>query len=230
MIIEADMTVERGGFRISCRASFGTGVHIISGNVGCGKTTLALALASLIGHVGRLDRTGIEDTLMSFQFPEHHITASRLDEEVRSWGLDPDRVLPEIGLWDRRGSDPLHLNRGGLKKLNLACVLARDPDLLILDEPFSSLDCVAKKRLCRAIESRHDKITLVFSHERSVLPKADTLSHVDSGKLIHLGSVPWSIASWKGAPPYLRHALQLGAEPENITLDDVMEALCKMRD
>ncbi|MFA7342363.1 MAG: energy-coupling factor ABC transporter ATP-binding protein [Candidatus Methanomethylophilaceae archaeon] len=230
MRMEMDIIVARGGFQVACQASFGPGVHMISGQVGSGKTTLALAMASLIPYQGRLDKEGMGDVLMSFQFPEHHITASRLDDEVRSWGLDPEQVLPGIGLDDRRGSDPLHLSRGGLKRLNLACVLARDPDLLILDEPFSSLDCVAKSQLCRAIEDRKGKITLLFSHERSVLPRVDTLSHVEYGRLIHHGTVPGSIAAWQGAPPYIRQALQSGARPENITHKDVREAICRMRD
>jgi len=228
--LDLDIMIHREGFHLRCQTTFGPGTHVISGPVGSGKTSLALAVSSLLSYEGSIEMEGAESVLMSFQFPEHHITAASVEGEVRSWGLDPDVVLPQAGLEDRRGSDPLHLSRGNLKRLNLACLLARDPDVLVLDEPFSSLDCVAKNRLCRAIESRSQSITLVFSHERCVLPRASTLSDIGSGALQHHGQVPDSITLWKGAPPYLREALQRGGMPENITLEDAREALCRMRD
>jgi len=126
--------------------------------------------------------------------------------------------------------DPFKLSRGQLKMLNLACVFAIDPDLLLLDEPFSSLDCNTKARVCRSIEARKDKITIIFSHERSTLPRVDTISEIENGRLHYRGTTPEALFEWKGAPPYLRYALKLGSSPKNITLDDAREAICAMRD
>jgi energy-coupling factor transport system ATP-binding protein len=105
----------------------------------------------------------------------------------------------------------------------------RNPDLLMLDEPFSSLDCTAKRTACRMIEERDEGITIIFSHERAVLPRVDALWEMEAGALTACGSVPCAIPRWRHAPPYLRYALEEGACPENIRLADAREALCRIR-
>ncbi len=226
-----DVELRQGGFTLRCTGTFAEGIHLVSGPVGSGKSTLALIIASLaVPDRGSVRREGIDSTLLSLQFPEYHVTSATVADEVRSWGLDPDEVLPEIGLAGRDDTDPLHLSRGQLKRLNLACVFAKDPDLLLLDEPFGSLDCAAKVRACRMIEERTSGITVIFSHERSVLPRVATIAEMEEGRLIGCGPVPDAITRWRGAPPYLRHALEAGARPENITLADAREALCRIRD
>ena len=230
MRADLDFMVEREDFKLRCEASYGEGVHLVSGVIGSGKSTMALVMASLLQCQGRYLTKGVQRTILSMQFPEYHITSSSVDDEVRSWGLDPCDVLPRAGMEDRGAIDPFKLSRGQLKRLNLACVFALDPDILLLDEPFSSLDCMVKSRVCKAIESRKDKITMVFSHERSVLPRVKSISHIADGKLIHHGSTPEAVSQWASPPPYLRQALQRGARPQNITLQDSMEALCATRD
>ena len=220
----------RGAFTLACGGTFEEGVHLVSGVVGSGKTTLALLLAGLITpDRGAVAREGIASSRLSLQFPEYHVTAGTIKGEARSWGLDPDFVLPHAGLAGRDGEDPLKLSRGELKRLNLACIFSLQPDLLLLDEPFSSLDCSAKTRVCRAIEARGCGITIIFSHERAILPRVSTLWSMKCGVLERIGDVPEAISRWESAPPYLRHAVQAGAAPANITLEDAREALCRIR-
>ncbi len=220
MLIRADdVTLRRGSFTLRASASFGEGVHLVSGPVGSGKSTLAAILASLEKtERGSVHREGVGSSLLSLQFPEYHVTCGTVAGEVRSWGLDPGEILPRARLAGREESDPLMLSRGELKRLTLACAFAKDPDLLLLDEPFSSLDCAAKVRACRAIEERQSGITIIFSHERSILPRVRTISEMETGRLISCGEVPGAIPLWRSAPPYLRYALTLGAQPSNITL------------
>lgn len=231
MLIRADdLELRRGSFTLRASASFTEGVHLVSGPVGSGKSTLALILAGLEKpERGGLHREGVASSLLSLQFPEYHVTCGTVAAEVRSWGLDPGDILSRARLSGRDEGDPLRLSRGELKRLNLACAFAKNPDLLLLDEPFSSLDCAAKVRACRAIEERRSGITVIFSHERSVLPRVRTISEMAGGRLVSRGEVPGAIPLWQSAPPYLRYALTLGARPENITLTDVREALCRIR-
>ncbi|KUG19032.1 MAG: ATP-binding cassette domain-containing protein [Methanomicrobiaceae archaeon] len=226
-----DAEIRRGAFVLRCDAAIGEGVHLVSGPVGSGKSTLALLLASILApDSGSVDRHGVSSCLLSLQFPEYHVTCSTAAEEVLSWGLKPDPVLGRAGLAGRGQADPLTLSRGELKRLNLACVFSCSPDLLLLDEPFSSLDCAAKVRVCRAIEARKGGITIVFSHERAVLPRVGTLWEMEGGRLSRVGDVPDAIPRWRFAPQYLRHALERGARPANIALTDAREALCRIRD
>lgn len=223
-----DLLFSRGRFSLRGSGTFGEGVHLVSGPVGSGKSTLALLLAELNRpESGAVRRHGISSALLLLQFPEYHITCSTVAEEAGSWGLDPDELLVRADLAGRGDDDPFHLSRGELKRLILACMIMRNPDLLMLDEPFSSLDCAAKRRACSMIEERSEGITIIFSHERAVLPRVDALWEMEGGTLKALGRVPGAIPRWRHAPPYLTYALEQGARPENIRLQDAREALCR---
>lgn len=223
-----DITLSRGRITLRGSGTFGEGIHLVSGPVGSGKSTLALMLAELNRpESGAVRRHGISSALLLLQFPEYHITCSTVAEEAGSWGLDPDELLVRADLAGRGDDDPFHLSRGELKRLILACMIMRNPDLLMLDEPFSSLDCAAKRRACSMIEERSEGITIIFSHERAVLPRVDALWEMEGGTLKALGRVPGAIPRWRHAPPYLTYALEQGARPENIRLQDAREALCR---
>ena len=223
-----DLLFSRGRFSLRGSGTFGEGVHLVSGPVGSGKSTLALLLAEILRpESGAVRRHGISSALLLLQFPEYHITCPTIAEEAGSWGLDPDELLVRADLAGRGDDDPFHLSRGELKRLILACMIMRNPDLLMLDEPFSSLDCAAKRRACSMIEERSEGITIIFSHERAVLPRVDALWEMEGGTLKALGSVPRAIPRWRHAPPYLTYALERGARPENIRLQDAREAICR---
>ena len=87
--------------------------------------------------------------MLSLQFPDLHVTGLSVAEECASWRVAPDEILNTIGLTEKKEVSPLSLRRGELKRLHLACVLAKDYDLLLLDEPFTSLRLRRKsKTLC----------------------------------------------------------------------------------
>lgn len=225
-----DLTLSRDSFTLRGSGTFGEGMHLVSGPVGSGKSTLAILLAGLLRPgSGDVRRHGVLTTQLLLQFPEHHVTSPTVAGEAASWGLIPEDALALAELSGRADDDPFHLSRGELKRLTLACAILRDPDLLLLDEPFSSLDCVTKKKACTILEERDSGITIVFSHERAVLPRVDTIWEMEEGVLVARGSVPDAIPSWRHAPPYLRYALEQGARPKNIRLSDAREALCRTR-
>jgi len=225
--------VRRGRFELNATGQFGTGTHMISGRIGSGKSTLALAIAGEMPEKGvMIHKEGIESVLLSFQFPEYHVTRSSVSDEIASWGLDENEVIRTVGLIEKSRLDPLRLSRGELKRLEVGCILERDPDLLILDEPFASLDCMWKQWLCERLNRRRKRnrgVTLIFSHERMQLPEADEIWKMETGSLTGLGRVPVAISKWESAPDYIIHALRAGAEPENITMKAAEEALCRMQ-
>lgn len=179
------LLVHHGGWNLRAEGTFKEGVHLVNGEVGCGKTTLAGIIAGLFApHEGTVIREDIETSMLSFQFPEYHITGSTLADECSSWGLDPSPLLSSSGFERRAEESPLSLSRGELKRFHLACVLSGRYDLLILDEPFSALDCLQREILAKRISRRNSGITILFTHEQEILPRIDRLWQIRGGYLL----------------------------------------------
>jgi len=222
--------LRRGDFRLAATGTFGEGVHLVTGPVGSGKSTLALAIAGDIApEAGRITKEGIGSMTLALPLPEYHVTGGTLGEEAAAWGIAPDPVLSVAGLAGRGGDDPLRCSQGELKRLILACVLAREWDLLVLDEPYSSLDCGWKAALSRMIGDRRRGITILLTHEDEHLPRVDEIWEIRDGRLLSLGRVPEAISRWSRPPRYLRVSLERGAMPENITPADARDAVCRTR-
>jgi energy-coupling factor transport system ATP-binding protein len=220
--------VRRGEWTLSADGVFGEGRHLVTGPVGSGKSTLALVLAGIMApDRGTVAREGPGPLMLSLPFPEHHSTGATVREEIASWGVAPDPVLSAAGLAGR-GPEVLHrLSRGELKRLHLACVLARRWDLLLLDEPYTALDCPGREALSDRLSTPPAATTLIFSHARESLPRVDRLWEIREGRLVDLGPVREAIPLWSSPPAYLRIARERGAVPENISVQDVREALCR---
>jgi energy-coupling factor transport system ATP-binding protein len=219
--------ITRGNWRLSAQGIFTEGIHLVSGDVGSGKSTLALMMAGLLPPVsGSVIREQVSDQMVSFQFPEYHITGTTVNEECASWGHDPETILSSIRLSDKGDSDPFRLSRGEMKRFHLACVLANPYDLLILDEPFSSLDVCEKQRICRCLSDRSRGITVIFTHEQTIFPRVTHIWEIHAGRLRYCGSPPEGLLNWHHAPPLIRKLIDAGKTPKNITPDDLTEAAC----
>lgn len=184
-IILDGLTVRRGTASITADTVLGEGLHIVHGPVGCGKSTLALAIAGLYPPLaGSVSGEGVASSILSLQFPEFHITAFTLAEECTSWGIDPEKILGSVGMADRAREKIFSISRGELKRLHLACVLNKTCDLLILDEPYSALDCGQKRVLSSRLSCRTTGITILFTHEREELPNPASFFEICGGELV----------------------------------------------
>ncbi|MER5886486.1 ABC transporter ATP-binding protein [Streptomyces sp. NPDC001941] len=142
------------------------------GRSGCGKSTLLRVLAGLdrdiSGTVLVPKRRGV-----AFQAP-------RLMPWKRVWrnvllGLDgkpgrevAERALEEVGLEQRSGAWPKTLSGGEAQRASLARALVREPDLLLLDEPFGALDALTRlkaQRLVAELWQRRGCAVLLVTHD-----------------------------------------------------------------
>jgi energy-coupling factor transport system ATP-binding protein len=227
-IVLDDCRLSREHWSLAARGLFNEGIHLVSGDVGSGKTTLALLLAGLLApSSGTVRREGIPSLMVSFQYPEYHVTGPTVRDECRSWGLDPDPLIAAANLAGKEELSPLRLSRGELKRLHLACVLAGTYDLLILDEPFSSLDCREKERVCSELSLRKKGITIIFTHEQSLFPRVDEIWEISDGTLHSRGSLPGALRDWEHAPALVKKLIARGNVPENISPRDLLEAACR---
>jgi energy-coupling factor transport system ATP-binding protein len=230
-LIFEDVNYIRDQFRLTADGIFEEGVHLVSGKVGSGKSTLAFIASGLVlPGAGSVHRTGIRKSLLSMQFPEYHTTGISVNDEIRSWGLDPEAILVSTRLWGRGEQDIRVLSRGELKRLHLGCVLSADADLLILDEPFSALDCREKRVICRRITERGHGTVIICTHEQTWLPPVDFIWEMKEGALVSCGRVPAAISRWSLAPRHIRDLLERGLVPENISPESVMEVRCRTRE
>jgi len=221
----------RDQWSLSASGIFNEGVHLVSGDVGSGKSTLALMMAGLLPlSGGEIEREEITTSMLSLQFPELHVTGLSVAEECASWGVAPDEILDATGLTEKEESSPLSLSRGELKRLHLACVLAQDYDLLLLDEPFSSLDCEEKVKLCARIGQKSKGICVIFTHEQNILPKVKRIWEIIDGTLVDCGMPPDAFTHWRHIPSVIKELTALGSTPDNISRDDFLEAVCRIQE
>ena len=144
-------------------------VVALTGPNGAGKTTLAKIATGLIEpDGGRVERHGRVCYLS--QDPGRYLVTERVEDEVAlAVGGDlarAGRALATVGLAGFEQRHPRDLSSGERERLALACVLAPDPDVLVLDEPTRGVDPPRKRELAELLR-RHarSRATLVVTHD-----------------------------------------------------------------
>jgi heme exporter protein A len=164
VVHDLDLDVPRGGFLL------------VTGPNGSGKTTLLRLVAGLlVPTAGELhvetsrERVGfvgheplVYRELTALENLELYGRLYRVPERRERIGM----LLERFGLWDARNQRADSFSRGMLQRLALCRGLLHDPDLLVLDEPFSALDEEGAALLDRELaELRPHATFLVATHE-----------------------------------------------------------------
>ncbi len=106
-----------------------------------------------------------------------------------------DRLLEQVGLASRRDDRVSHFSRGMEQRLSLARALVSQPEILLLDEPFSGLDGPGTETLCHVLRQHHQQggTTLMVSHDLPLgLSLADRYVLLDRGRIRRVApAAPW---------------------------------------
>ena len=98
--------------------------------------------------------------------------------------LDAKKVLCEVGLEDRMGNFPAQLSGGEQQRVSIARALAKNPKLLLCDEPKGALDYQTGKAILKLLQDmcREKGMTvIVITHNSALTPMADRVIHIKNG-------------------------------------------------
>lgn len=100
--------------------------------------------------------------------------------------LDAEEVLRHVGLGERLNNFPAQLSGGEQQRVAIARALAKNPKLLLCDEPTGALDYVTGKSILKLLQDtcRQQGMTVVvITHNSAIAPMADQVIHVKNGRV-----------------------------------------------
>ncbi len=100
--------------------------------------------------------------------------------------LDARQVLKEVGLEDRMANFPAQLSGGEQQRVSIARALAKNPKLLLCDEPTGALDYNTGKAILKLLQDmcREKNMTvIVITHNQAIAPMADRIIRIKNGKV-----------------------------------------------
>ena len=181
---------------------------IIVGASGAGKTTL-------LNLLGGMDKATSGDIIIDGKnladLDDKSLTESRRDDvgfvfqhynlipnltaienvemasEISSNPLDPEETLKEVGLSHRINNFPSQLSGGEQQRVAIARALAKNPKLLLCDEPTGALDYETGKNILKLLEKACHEMgatVVIITHNSLIKPMADQVIEIRDGKIV----------------------------------------------
>ena len=182
-------------------------ICVIVGESGAGKTTLLNILGGMDkltkGHVvvdgaevsafGKKELTAYRRTDVGFVFQFYNLIPNltalenvEIAAQLKKDSLDPATVLEQVGLKERMGNFPAQLSGGEQQRVAIARALAKNPKLLLCDEPTGALDYNTGKAILKLLQdtSRSTGMTvIIITHNKALCAMADRVIRVKSGTI-----------------------------------------------
>ena len=180
---------------------------VVLGPSGAGKTTLLNLLGGMDDategkitldgkEISKLNKKQLtqyrrEDIGFVFQFYNlmPNLTAIEnveLATEICKDALDPKTVLQSVGLGERLTNFPAQLSGGEQQRVSIARAIAKNPKLLLCDEPTGALDYVTGKNILRLLHDvckQNKKLVVVVTHNQALKEMADKVITIKNGRV-----------------------------------------------
>jgi cobalt/nickel transport system ATP-binding protein len=215
-------------FGVDLRVQPGERVALLGPN-GAGKTTLVLHLNGILrGGAGRVTVAGLDVAPANlreirrrvgivFQDPDDQLFMPTVGEDVAfgpaNFGVTGDALrarvdaaLAAVGMSGHRDRSPQHLSGGQRRRVALATVLACRPEILVLDEPSSNLDPVARRELAQVLLGLGTSMLMVTHDLPYALQLCPRSVVIDDGVVVADGPTRELLAD---ADLLARHRLEL---------------------
>lgn len=180
---------------------------VIVGPSGAGKTTVLNILGGMdtatsgevlvdgedIAKYNQRRLTGYRRDDIGFVFQFYNLVPNLTAKEnvelalqICKEPLDAEEVLREVGLGERLGNFPAQLSGGEQQRVSIARALAKNPKLLLCDEPTGALDYQTGKAILKLLQDtcREKGMTvIVITHNSALAPMADRVIKIKNGKV-----------------------------------------------
>ena len=180
---------------------------VILGPSGAGKTTLlnllggmdnatqgSIALAEKeITHLNKKELTQYRRQDVGFIFQFYNLMANltakenvELATEICKDALDPVKTLESVGLGERLLNFPPQLSGGEQQRVSIARAIAKNPKLLLCDEPTGALDYNTSREILRLIEKislQYGTTIIMVTHNEAIGAMADTVTRLRDGSI-----------------------------------------------
>ena len=201
---EISFDINRGEFVIIVGPS-GAGkttvLNILGGMDACDGGTITVDGELVSGYSSRqLTTYRRHDIGFVFQFYNlvQNLTAQEnveLAAQICKNPLNAKEVLIHVGLGERLNNFPAQLSGGEQQRVAIARALAKNPKLLLCDEPTGALDYVTGKSILKLLQDtcRKEGMTVVvITHNTAIAPMADKVIHVKNGRVdrIDVNEIP----------------------------------------
>lgn len=183
---------------VSFKASLGECIAIVGAN-GAGKSTLLKILSGVDKPSGGslffydIDSFDIGHFSSFIGYvPQENPLFENLSvmDNLRLWYCETDcnlkyemteGKLKNLGLWESRKKIVSKLSGGMKKRVSIACSIAKEPSILILDEPGASLDLICKRDICNFLSDycKKGNVVIISSHEECELAICDRMLLID---------------------------------------------------
>lgn len=122
-----------------------------------------------------------------------------LAAEISSKALNAQQVLKDVGLGDRLDNFPAQLSGGEQQRVAIARALAKQPKLLLCDEPTGALDYETGKQVLKLLQDtckNTGTTVIVITHNKAIAPMADRMIEINNAKVrkVTMNDNPMSVA------------------------------------
>ena len=191
-----DFDIEKGQFIVIAGAS-GAGkstiLNILGGMDTCTDGEITVD-GSRVDRMNEAELTDYRRYDIGFVFQFYNLVQNltalenvELAVEICKDPLDPAKVLEQVGLGDRMNNFPSQLSGGEQQRVAIARALAKNPKLLLCDEPTGALDYVTGKQILKLLQDTcrtHGMTVIIITHNLALCPMGDRVFRVKSGKII----------------------------------------------
>lgn len=194
---------------------------IILGASGAGKSTVLNILGGMdtndegqvlidgvdIAKLNSHQRTNYRRDDVGFVFQFYNLVPNltakenvELASEIVSDALDPEAVLKEVGLGNRLDNFPAQLSGGEQQRVAIARAVAKNPKILLCDEPTGALDYQTGKQVLGILQDMSRKkgaTVIIVTHNAALAPIADRVIRMHDAKVksVEINELPQDIAT-----------------------------------